>query len=201
MQRTIIHRIIWLWIPIMSLTHLGRCQEWNCIQVLNDGNAQLNWEADATGAEYYTITPLLPAPDYTPLPSTDQYLEPDNPISNVVGVGVPLLTTTQGFCYTLTPLNAAGSAIAGPSDTLCTIFLELESGLIPGTVDLAWNSPFHFNPPAGFSGTYAVEQLLPDGSWTVIASAPWLMGNSNTSFPVTQCDGFVTFRVTLTEDG
>ena len=29
----------------------------------------------------------------------------------------------------------------------------------------------------------------------------WLIGNSNTSFPVTQCDGTVTYRVTLTEDG
>ena len=27
------------------------------------------------------------------------------------------------------------------------------------------------------------------------------MGNSNTTFPVTQCAGMVTYRVTLTEDG
>ena len=200
MQRSIIQRISGLWILIVTAAPLGLGQEWNCIQVLNNGTATLNWQSDATGAESYAINPMLPAPDYTPLPSTDVFLDPGNPISDVSGFNLPLLTATQGFCYTLTSLDAAGSSLAGPSDTLCTIFLELESGLIPGTVDLGWNSPFHFNPPAGFSGTYAVEQLLPDGSWTVIASAPWLMGNSNTSFPVTQCEGLVTFRVTLTED-
>ena len=179
----------------------GAAQEWNCIQVNNDGTANLNWQVDALGAEYYSVTPMLPPPDYTPFPATDIYMEPDNVYSNLVGSGIPLLTTTQELCYTLTALDALGNPLAGPSDTLCTIHLELESGLIPGTVDLAWNSPFHFNPPPGFSGTYAVEQLLPDGTWMVIASAPWLIGNSNTSFPVTQCDGFVTYRVTLTEDG
>ena len=201
MMKNIIHRVFGLWVLTMAWVHTGQGQEWRCIQVNNDETVTLNWEPDATGAEFYTVTPMLAAPDYTPLPGFDQYLEPDNPISFVAGITTPLLTSSEGFCYTLTPLNAAGSNIAGPSDTLCTIFLELESGLIPGTVDLGWNSPFHFNPPAGFSGTYAVEQLLPDGSWTVVASAPWLMGNSNTSFPVTQCDGMVTYRVTLTEDG
>ena len=201
MMKNIIHRVFGLWVLTMAGVLTGQGQEWTCIQVNNDATVTLNWEPDATGADFYTITPMLAAPDYTPLPGFDQYLEPDNPISFFTGITTPLLTSSEGFCYTLTPLNAAGSNIAGPSDTLCTIFLELESGLIPGTVDLGWNSPFHFNPPAGFSGTYAVEQLLPDGSWTVVASAPWLMGNSNTSFPVTQCDGMVTYRVTLTEDG
>ena len=201
MLRTVTHRVSVLWILTMCLTFMGRGQVWNCTQVNNDGTVTLNWLSDATGAEFYAVTPMLPAPDFTPLPGFDVDLEPDNPISDVTGFNTPLLTATQGFCYTLTALNAAGSAMAGPSDTLCTIFLELESGLIPGTVDLAWNSPFHFNPPAGFGGTYAAEQLLPDGSWTVIASAPWLLGNSNTSFPVTQCEGLVTYRVTLTEAG
>ena len=159
MQRSIIQRISGLWILIVTAAPLGLGQEWNCIQVLNNGTATLNWQSDATGAESYAINPMLPAPDYTPLPSTDVFLDPGNPISDVSGFNLPLLTATQGFCYTLTSLDAAGSSLAGPSDTLCTIFLELESGLIPGTVDLGWNSPFHFNPPAGFSGTYAVADL------------------------------------------
>ena len=171
-------------------------QEWNCIQVLNDGTVDLNWEPDATGAATYSVVPLLPPPDYTPLPASDFDLA-----TYPTGANWPLLTANQEFCFTVYALDGAGSTLAGPSDTLCSIYLEVESGLIPGTVDLGWNSPFHFSPPAGFSGTYAVEQLLPDGSWTVVASAPWLMGNSNTTFPVTQCAGMVTYRVTLTEDG
>ena len=46
-------------------------QEWNCIQVLNDGTVDLNWEPDATGAATYSVVPLLPPPDYTPLPASD----------------------------------------------------------------------------------------------------------------------------------
>ena len=176
-------------------------QEWSCIQVNDDGTAQLNWAPDQTGADAYSVTPMLPAPDFTPLPAFDVSMELGNPLSNVVGNLTPLLTTTQGFCYTLTALDGAGSNLAGPSDTLCTIFLELELGLLPGSVDFSWNSPFHFNPPVGFSGTYTIQQLLPDASWLDVVSAPWLMGNSNTTLPITQCDGTATYRVTLTEDG
>ena len=176
-------------------------QEWECLQVLNDGTVNLGWESDLLGAEAYSITPLLPAPDWTPLPATDQNLDPGNPMSNVVGVNLPLLSTNQGFCYTLLALDASGSAMAGPSDTLCTIYLELSSGLIPGTVDFDWNSPFHFNPPPGFAGTYAVEQFFPDGTWMVVETAPRLPGNSNYTLPVNQCDGLATYRITLTEDG
>ena len=112
-------------------------QEWNCIQVQNDGTVSLNWEVDALGAEFYSVTPMLPPPDYTPLPSTDIDMEPDNVLSNLVGSGIPLLTTTQELCYTLTALDALGNPLADPSDTLCSIHLELEAGVVPGTVDLA----------------------------------------------------------------
>ena len=170
-------------------------QDWSCIQVQNDGTVDLGWSVTTPGATEMSITPLLPPPDWTPLPATEVDLA-----TNPTGTNYTLLATTQEFCFTLQATDGT-APLSGLSDTLCSIYLELEAGLIPGTVDLAWNSPFHFNPPAGFSGTYAVEQLLPDGSWTVIASAPWLIGNSNTTFPVTQCDGMVTYRVTLTEDG
>ncbi|MGB1573602.1 MAG: hypothetical protein ACPG85_04935, partial [Flavobacteriales bacterium] len=185
-----------LLVPMLALASVVPAQDWECIQVLNDGSVDLGWAPDTQGAAAYSVVPLLPPPDYTPLPATDYDLA-----TYPTGVNWPLLTTTQEFCFTIYALDGAGSTMAGPSDTVCSIFLELAAGVVPGTVDLAWNSPFHFSPPPGFSGTYAVEQLLPDGSWTVIASAPWLIGNSNTSFPVTQCDGTVTYRVTLTEDG
>ena len=179
----------------------GFAQEWACIQVNDDGTASLNWEVDLTGAEAYSITPMLPAPDFTPLPAFDVSMELGSPLSNVTGSPATLLTTTQGFCYTLTALDGAGSNLAGPSDTLCTIFLELELGLLPGSVDFSWNSPFHFNPPSGFSGTYTIQQLLPDATWLDVVFAPWLMGNSNTTLPITQCDGLATYRVLLTETG
>lgn len=189
-------RPAFLLVPMLALASVVPAQDWECIQVLNDGSVDLGWAPDTQGAAAYSVVPLLPPPDYTPLPATDYDLA-----TYPTGVNWPLLTTTQEFCFTIYALDGGGSTMAGPSDTVCSIFLELEAGVVPGTVDLAWNSPFHFSPPPGFSGTYAVEQLLPDGSWTVIASAPWLIGNSNTSFPVTQCSGFVTYRVTLTEDG
>ena len=47
-------------------------QEWNCIQVLNDGTVDLNWEPDVAGAATYSVVPLLPPPDYTPLPASVQ---------------------------------------------------------------------------------------------------------------------------------
>jgi gliding motility-associated-like protein len=189
-------RPTFLLVPMLALAGVVPAQDWECIQVLNDGSVDLGWAPDTQGAAAYSVVPLLPPPDYTSLPATDYDLT-----TYPTGVNWPLLTTTQEFCFTIYALDGAGSTMAGPSDTVCSIFLELAAGVVPGTVDLAWNSPFHFSPPPGFSGTYAVEQLLPDGSWTVIASAPWLIGNSNTSFPVTQCDGTVTYRVTLTEDG
>ena len=189
-------RPTFLLVPMLALAGVVHAQDWECIQVLNDGSVDLGWAPDTQGAAAYSVVPLLPPPDYTSLPATDYDLT-----TYPTGVNWPLLTTTQEFCFTIYALDGAGSTMAGPSDTVCSIFLELAAGVVPGTVDLAWNSPFHFSPPPGFSGTYAVEQLLPDGSWTVIASAPWLIGNSNTSFPVMQCDGTVTYRVTLTEDG
>lgn len=173
----------------------GRAQAWNCIQVLNDGSVDLGWSVTSPGATVMSVTPLLPPPDYTPLPGTDFDVA-----THPNGANYVLLSTIEEWCFVLQEFGPSGP-LGGLSDTLCSIQLELDAGLIPGTVDLAWNSPFHFNPPPGFSGTYAVEQLLPDGSWTEVASAPWLIGNSNTTFPVTQCDGLVTYRVTLTESG
>ena len=178
---------------------MGMAQDWECLQVEMDGGLSLGWSSDATGASFYSIDQMLPPPDYTSFLQTQVDLV-TNPGGTTFGAG-GIDYASQSFCFTLQAQDALGSNMGGLSDTLCTIHLELESGLIPGTVDLAWNSPFHLNPNPGFSGVYAVEQLLPDGSWTAVATAPWLFGNSNTSFPVTQCAGFVTYRVTLTEDG
>ena len=47
MQRSIIQRISGLWILIVTAAPLGLGQEWNCIQVLNNGTATLNWQSDA----------------------------------------------------------------------------------------------------------------------------------------------------------
>lgn len=185
---------------LLLLPFGGSGQAWECIQVETNGALTLGWSPDALGASSYTIDHLLPAPSYQSFLQQDVDLA-SNPVGTVLGGSGGIDLSIQSFCFTLQAQDAFGSNMAGLSDTLCTIYLDLQSGLIPGTVDLAWNSPFHFNPPPGFSGTYAVEQLLPDGSWTVIASAPWLFGNSNTSIPVTQCDGLVTYRVTLTETG
>ena len=55
----------------MCLTFMGRGQVWNCTQVNNDGTVTLNWLSDATGAEFYAVTPMLPSPDFTPLPGFD----------------------------------------------------------------------------------------------------------------------------------
>jgi len=152
------------------------------------------------GAASYSIDYLLPPPDYLSFLQSDVDLAA-NPTGAVLTAAGGFDFSSQSFCFTLLAQDAAGSNLSGVSDTLCTLHLELTAGLIPGIVDLDWNSPFHFNPPAGFSGTYAVEQLLPDGTWLEVVAAPWMFGNSNTSLPVTQCDGLVTYRVTLTEDG
>jgi len=87
MQRSIIQRISGLWILIVTAAPLGLGQEWNCIQVLNNGTATLNWQSDATGAESYAINPMLPAPDYTPLPSTDIWTVDFNRDGGPIGVG------------------------------------------------------------------------------------------------------------------
>ena len=178
----------------------GRSQAWECIQVEANGNLTIGWEADVTGASFYNVDHMLPAPDYTSFTqlSVDLAVEPTG---TVLGAAGGFDFSGQSFCFTLQAQDALGSNMGGLSDTLCTLHLELSAGLIPGTVDLDWNSPFHFNPPVGFSGTYAVEQLLPDASWMEVMAQPWLPGNSNYSIPVTQCDGFVTYRITLTEAG
>jgi len=201
MQRTSIHRILGLWFTVLLVPLTGQAQEWECLQVEVDGTLSIGWEPDVLGASFYNVDHLLPAPDYVSFLQVpvDLAAEPTGTVLGSVGGGFDF--GSQSFCFTLQAQDAFGSNMAGLSDTLCTIHLELQSGLIPGTVDLDWNSPFHFNPPPGFSGVYAVEQLLPDGTWLEVISAPWLLGNSNTSIPVTQCSGFVTYRITLTEDG
>ena len=200
MLSSLSYRSLLLALLAVGTAFVGRCQDWECIQVEANGNLTMGWEADATGASFYNVDHLLPPPDYTSFTqlSVDLAVEPTG---TVLGAAGGFDFSGQSFCFTLQAQDALGSNMGGLSDTLCTLHLELSAGLIPGTVDLDWNSPFHFNPPAGFSGTYAVEQLLPDATWMEVMAQPWLPGNSNYSIPVTQCDGFVTYRITLTEDG
>lgn len=185
---------------ILLLPQVGQAQDWECIQVEANGNLTMGWQPDGIGAVSYNLDHLLPPPDFTSFTQVSIDLTAE-PTGTVLGSASGFDFSSQSFCFTLQAQDAFGSNMAGLSDTLCTLHLELSAGLIPGTVDLDWNSPFHFNPPPGFSGVYAVEQLLPDGTWLEVVSAPWLIGNSNTSIPVTQCDGWVTYRITLTETG
>ena len=200
MSRFFIHRFFWLCACACVGPLPGLAQDWGCLQVESNGDLTLGWAPDALGAASYSIDYLLPPPDYLSFLQSDVDLAA-NPTGAVLTAAGGFDFSSQSFCFTLLAQDAAGSNLSGVSDTLCTLHLELTAGLIPGIVDLDWNSPFHFNPPAGFSGTYAVEQLLPDGTWLEVVAAPWMFGNSNTSLPVTQCDGLVTYRVTLTEDG
>ena len=185
---------------LMATATVGWTQEWGCLQVEANGNLTAGWEPDALGAASYNLDHLLPPPDFVSFLEVEVDLAAE-PTGTVLGTAGGFDFSNQSFCFTLQAQDALGSFMAGVSDTLCTIHLDLSSGLIPGFVDLDWNSPFHFNPPAGFSGTYAVEQLMPDGTWFTVMAQPWLLGNSNYSIPITQCDGLVTYRITLTEDG
>ena len=89
-------RPAFLLVPMLALASVVPAQDWECIQVLNDGSVDLGWAPDTQGAAAYSVVPLLPPPDYTPLPATDYDLA-----TYPTGVNWPLLTTTQEFCFCL----------------------------------------------------------------------------------------------------
>ena len=60
-------RPAFLLVPMLALASVVPAQDWECIQVLNDGSVDLGWAPDTQGAAAYSVVPLLPPPDYTPL--------------------------------------------------------------------------------------------------------------------------------------
>jgi gliding motility-associated-like protein len=172
-----------------------------CAQVDDAGAVDLSWVSDPAG-DWAGLTPfayhvqILDAS-----PSFGQFFQED--LAAVFTTGANLSGavnfSTQSFCFTVTMTDDLGGETS-PSDTICGMHLEVAPGLVPGTVDLDWNSPYPFDAPAGAGANFIVEQQMLDASWSQVATVLYEPGNVAVSLEVDVCADFVYYRIRLEGD-
>jgi len=170
----------------------------SCAAVDVSGAVELTWSSDPLG-DWAGLTPaafhvqILDA-----APAFGQFFEED--LSAAWGSGAVLNGAVnfsiQSFCFTVTMEDDAGGETM-PSDTICGMHLEVAPGLIPGTVELEWNSPYPWNAAIGVGSEFIIDQQLPDASWTSVATAPYESGNVSRTLEVDVCAEFVYYRIRL----
>lgn len=102
-------------------------------------------------------------------------------------------------CYYVQALDDGGQ-LSAPSDTVCSIYLEANDGLVPGLVELDWNYPF-VAPVDNFPGDFSILMEYPAGTWTTIATFPAAGGSNNYEYEVDICEVDLNFQIRYTNGG
>ncbi len=170
----------------------------SCAAVDASGAVDLTWSGDPVG-DWAGVTPvayyvqILDAP-----PSFGQFFEEAVGPASTGGetLAGAVNFATQSFCFTVSMADDTGGETS-PSDTICGMHLEVAPGLLPGTVDLDWNSPYPWDVPSGAGSDFIVDQQLPDATWTQVATVPYESGNVALTLEVDVCAEFVYYRIRM----
>lgn len=100
---------------------------------------------------------------------------------------------TTSSCYYIEVVDNNGVSSAA-SDTLCSMFLEANDGLVPGLVELNWNYPF-IAPFDTYPGDFSILLEYPAGTWTTIATFPAAGGSNSYEYEVDICEVDLNFQI------
>ncbi len=165
----------------------------NCLVVNPDGSVTITWE------------------QYDNLPSDFNFYQPSriDPVS-----GIPILlggggifdinqtsftdsdistdANVDSYCYQIL-LSASSTS----SSDLCTIYLEGNSNILFGVVDLTWNDPVPAGSEVPEGSIYKIYYEFPAGNWILDSFREYTAGDQEFVHEVKVCDDFVNFRVDL----
>jgi len=169
----------WAQLPPPNLTHVEF--------INNAGSVQLRWDAFAPVDQEEFVQNEFKVYD---LEQNQLSPQPHIVSSEVINGNIILPTgwLTPSFLYDANQLahcfigvqitvdystNASGvQSASDPSPFLCSIHLSVEEGTVPGTVDLAWNSPYALSGEAA-GGEFQIERLNENtANWDLVATVP-----------------------------
>lgn len=171
--------------------------ELTCVQVADNGYALLSWtpptDASNTFVDYHIWRANSAAGPYVEITSL-------NPITTSGYTHVTTTPLTSNLCYYIVTeyTNGPITAFSAPSDTLCTISLDVAPSVTPlGYAELNWSQPYASVSATPPGVTFDIQMEYPIGTWASVATVP--MGTFSLDHEITLCQEFLNFRV-LVED-
>lgn len=171
--------------------------ELECAVVNADGSISINWSApnDPNGNfTNYVIHELIETDVSVEIGTVANYNN-----TNFTATGVDGNDGTHCF-FVFAGSNDGGGQLSASSDTLCSVFLQADNGLQPGTVELSWNYPV-FGIIAEMTGDFALLMEYPEGTWSPILQTPLSSGINTYTHQVDICEVDLDFQVRYSAGG
>jgi hypothetical protein len=163
-----------------------------CASVNVAGDVTLTWappaDPDALFQEYRIYRADAEAGPYVPLPIP----LPVFGQTSVVDLGTPA-NTGQVF-YFMTTVHSVPGVESAPSDTVGTLFLELDQSVPAGAAELSWSLPMTATTA---NGAVSVWMEYPIGSWAQIGTTA--IDALGFDHVISICEDSLTFRIGLTD--
>jgi gliding motility-associated-like protein len=183
---------------VVSGFHLSVSAQWDtdmgCVVVNAAGNATVSWApvSDPSGDfQHYGVYYFEPA-DVLPIGNVQVGNDGGVPNPNTSSWVNTLYSANQfELCYTLVPQATTGS---GVSDTICSIHLDVQPGLVSGIAELTFNSPHIATGEIG--NDLVVQREDGPGSWSDVATVPDNGGMMTFDYAIEACSEDLKFRVT-----
>jgi hypothetical protein len=185
--------ILFLFQSLLTFSQVGP-PDLNCAAVNADGSITLTWQQPADPSSQFVSYEIL---EY------DFILNSSNVLGSLANYNATTFTditsdgnTIPGCFFIQTNYNNGGIQTSTSSDTLCSIFLTANPAVVPGNVNLTWNSPFLFS-----DNTDNTQALIfvenPLGTWTQIATQTDNGGSNNYIYEVTACSAQLNFQIQM----
>ncbi|MBL7963968.1 MAG: gliding motility-associated C-terminal domain-containing protein [Flavobacteriales bacterium] len=101
------------------------------------------------------------------------------------------------YYYMVTVSSGAPPNSSLPSDTLSTLYLQVNQSTPIGNAVLSWTAQ-HLPPLSTAAAMYDIWMEYPIGTWQVVGQT--INTNLSFSYPISICEDSLTFRVSLTND-
>ena len=167
--------------------------DFRCLQILANGDTKLTWipiNSSINSFFSYEIWRATSKNGPYNLKGTVNSFS----TTNFIDIGAPSSNLSL-YYYVLTKYNTGGTQSSINSDTLKTIFLNLNS--IPGAVDVKLNyNTIHQPKLASTSSSFAIYKEYPLGTWTVFGNT----ANSNYADTISVCSSTINYQIKLNDN-
>ena len=183
--------ILWSFcLPLVAWAQLDP-PEVECIVTNPDGTLTLTWTAPADPLGVFTEYNLF---EIDPGDLTATFITTIGNY-NTTSITIPGYDgNIDAQCFYMETVSNGGLQVSDPSATLCNIYLQVNPGLQPGTVDLAWNFPYPLIDPATLNGAFTLFVEY-DNNWSEHFTVPALIGNNIYTYEVDICTALLNFQV------
>lgn len=107
---------------------------------------------------------------------------------------------TGAYCFYLETDATGANPTSAPSATICNMNLSASAAVTPGIVELSWNFPYIVDPST-IGGDFTIFMEYPAGTWSIVATLPYSLGNNIYNYEVDVCAGVLNFQIRHTTGG